>query len=98
MKREVEVTQVISVEIDESKFDETFLKEFREFFYPFHEVEDHYHHLAQLYARGIVGSRKNDFIEGYGPAPEMGIVFGELGCDTHLLPLERKHAATAERW
>lgn len=66
----VKVTQEIIVELDETKFDEKFMREFREDHYPFHSIERHAEHIAQLAARGIIESR---FIEGYGNALEMGI-------------------------
>ena len=69
MKRTVEVRQLIEVEIDESKFDEQFMQEFRESFYNFTTLDDHIAHIGQLEARGMLGT----FIEGYGPAKDMGI-------------------------
>ncbi len=68
----VEVTQVVTVELDETKFDEAFMQEFRESFYGFHTIERHAEHIAQLEARGLIGDWK-PFIEGYGPAEDMGI-------------------------
>lgn len=73
--KNVTVHITVKVKIDESKFDEKFMEEFRESFYPFYDLDDHYKHLAQLYARGI--SDNGDFIEGYGPAEDMGIKFEE---------------------
>jgi hypothetical protein len=75
MKQKYDVTFTISVEleIDKSKFDEAFMKEFREGFYDFDTLDEHVAHLAQLYLRGINDDR--DFIEGYGEAEEMGIKF-----------------------
>ncbi len=71
---EIEVTQHVRVTLDETKFDEVFMQEFRDGFYPFDTLEDHASHIAQLHARGIVGMfPKNEFIEGYGPRNEMGI-------------------------
>lgn len=73
MKRfSVTVTQEVIVEIDETKFDEAFFKEFRESFYPFLTIEQHIEHLAQLGARGII-SPFETFVEGYGQAADMGI-------------------------
>lgn len=65
----VEVAQVVTVELDETKFDEAFMQEFREGFYRFHTLEQHAEHIAQLEARGLI----EPFIEGYGPAEDMGI-------------------------
>lgn len=63
------LTFEVEVELDEAKFDEAFLAEFRESFYPFFDVERHVEHIAQLEARGLL----DDFTEGYGPIKDMGI-------------------------
>lgn len=63
------LTFEVDVEIDETKFDETFLSEFRASFYPFYDIKDHVEHIAQLTARGLL----DDFTEGYGPIDDMGI-------------------------
>ena len=69
-KRMVEVRLLVEVEVDASKFTEEFMTEFRDSFYPFYDVDDHVCHIAQLKARGLLNP---EFIEGYGPAAEMGI-------------------------
>lgn len=63
------LTFEVSVEVDETKFDEEFMAEFRESFYPFHDLEDHVEHIAQLEARGLL----EDFTEGYGEISDFGI-------------------------
>lgn len=73
MKKTVYVTSEVVVSIDREKFDEEFMKEFRDSFYPFHTIDQHIEHLAQLYARGLCDN--HSFIEGYGPAADMGIRF-----------------------
>ena len=70
MTKQVDVTITVEVTVDESKFDEDFLRYFREFFYNFYDIDDHIKHLAQLAARGL----DDTFIEGYGDITEMGIV------------------------
>ena len=45
------VTQEIIIDIDESKFDDQFLKEFKECMYNFNTVEEHVEHIAQYFAR-----------------------------------------------
>lgn len=74
-KFRVEVTQLVEVELDASKFNEAFMEEFRESFYPFHSLGDHAEHLAQLHARGLyeLDVCPDQFVEGYGPASGMGI-------------------------
>ena len=73
----IEVTQTIEVELDPAKFDEAFMEEFRESFFPFYDIEDHAKHIAQLQARGGVDLdgffSDRTFVEGYGLAKEMGI-------------------------
>lgn len=71
MKFQVEVTQTVEVELDETKFNEAFLSEFRESFYPFTTIGEHVEHLAQLYARGY---EFDTFVEGYGEISEFGII------------------------
>lgn len=70
MKYRVIVEQLVEVELDEKKFDDKFMSEFRHSYYDFHTVSDHAEHLAQLEARGLFST---DFVEGYGPPKDMGI-------------------------
>ncbi len=69
------VTQTVAVTLDESKFNDAFMAEFRESFYPFDTLEEHAEHIAQLQARGVIDVEMapGEFIEGYGPSEEMGI-------------------------
>lgn len=82
MTKTVAVTQIIEVTIDESKFDKKFLDEFKTSFYNFN-LNDHIRHLAQLHARGLVDNKS--FIEGYGPAKEMGIGFKIIDGEEEIL-------------
>jgi hypothetical protein len=68
-KHKAIVSIEVEVEIDDAKFDEAFMTEFRESFYPFYTVKQHVEHIAQLEARGLL----EDFTEGYGPNKDMGI-------------------------
>lgn len=77
MKRNVIVTQIIEVEIDESKFTPAFMIGFNETIFDA-DLDDHLEHLGQLYARGIADDFSS-FIEGYGPPTEMGIKFRHRG-------------------
>lgn len=70
MKYEVIVTQYVEVEVDESKFTDKWMEDFKKNFYAFNTVKDHVEHLAQLTARERFNK---EFVEGYGPAEEMGI-------------------------
>jgi len=90
MKKTVTVVieKEIEVELDESKFDKTFLSEFRDSFYPFHTIEEHIKHLAQMKARGLIDrslSSDGAFIEGYGRMRPMGIKLLELSEDWHVM-------------
>lgn len=69
----VEVRQRIRVTVDETKFTDEWMGEFRKVMYPFYTINDHLEHLAQLYARGIYDN--HSFIEGYGKAKDLGIKF-----------------------
>jgi hypothetical protein len=73
IKKRVFVSQEVEVEVDETKFDEAFMQEFRESFYNFHTLDEHIEHLAQLMGRGLATGYSDDFIEGYGRAKDMGI-------------------------
>ena len=68
----VEVTQTITVTLDETKFTPEFMAEYRESFYDYNTIEDHAKHLAFLEASGMV-SHGSAFIEGYGSMSNMGI-------------------------
>jgi hypothetical protein len=70
MKRRVAVDQIVEVEVDETKFTEAWMAEWRQSFYNFHSIDQHLEHIAQLEARGILN---RDFTEGYGPLADMGI-------------------------
>ena len=50
------------IELDENVFTEEYMKEFRDVFYQFHDLEDHAKHLAWVQAQ--FGDDR--FIEGYG--------------------------------
>ncbi|WP_210320107.1 hypothetical protein [Pseudaminobacter soli (ex Zhang et al. 2022)] len=72
---EIEVRQTVKVTLDESKFTEPFMEEFRAHFFPFYDVEDHAKHIAQLTAREVAdfGHNRHEFVEGYGPIGDFGI-------------------------
>jgi len=74
MKKTVDVTFSVEVEVDENKFTDEFMNEFREVFYDFDDINDHIKYFAQLTARGIILEGDiNQFIEGYGDTKEFGI-------------------------
>lgn len=76
--------------VDESKFDQAFFDEFSQSMFPMTSVVQAVEHLASLYARGVIDG-DTDFIEGYGPAADMGIKFrngdggrGDAWIDNHV--------------
>ena len=77
-KFHIRVTSEVAVELDESKFTDEFMRDFRESFYEHYTLQDHAKYIAQLAAREILDER---FIEGYGPASGMGIVARVLCVD-----------------
>ena len=84
-KIKVQVTFDVEVTLDDEKFTQEFLHEFSEVFYDLDGIEGHAEHLAQLYVRGIADNGKT-FIEGYGPAENMGISFKTLYQEQEVQP------------
>lgn len=68
----VQVTFEVQVTVDETKFSEQFMEEFRQSFFPFDVLDDHIKHIAQLAAREYIDG-PSTFLEGYGPVGVMGI-------------------------
>ncbi len=70
----VDVTQQYLVTLDDEKFDDKFMEEFRASFYDYDTLEEHAEHIAQLQARGVIDIEYSpEFIEGYADSREMGI-------------------------
>jgi len=84
MTRRVVVEQIVTVDVDESKFTEEFMQSFRDDFYPFVSIDEHLELLGSMFARGLV-SETSTFIEGYGDPREMGIKFAGDRCWTRLV-------------
>lgn len=84
---DIEVTQIVRVTLDDSKFDEAFMSEFRGSFYPFFTVAEHAEHIGQLVARGICEPTKHssEFIEGYSESRDMGIIAEVIETDVDAL-------------
>lgn len=85
MKRYVVTFETeIIVEVDETKFTDEFMEEYRDSFYQFYGIEDHIEHLAELKARGVYELSKyipDEFVEGYGPIGEFGISASSYSID-----------------
>jgi hypothetical protein len=89
MTYDVQVTQQIKVTLDITKFTPEFMADFRRSFYPFDTVEEHAEHIGQMVARAVypeIFPGDDTFIEGYGPANEMGItaVAGWIEIETEI--------------
>ncbi len=63
-KFKVTVTQVVEVELDDSKLNDEFNRNFSSFMWPVENLEGHALHIAQMEARGLIGWHKH--LEGYG--------------------------------
>jgi hypothetical protein len=82
VRRSVKVTFLVDVELDETKFTEEWMEEFRETFFPLFDVNDHAEHIAQLEAREVLDS---SFTEGYGPLESMGIKAEVVDMETKVV-------------
>lgn len=84
--KRVVVEQEIDVTIDTSKFTPDFLSSFDATFFDFAgDLDEHFKHLAQLYARGVTSGYRDAFVEGYGELGEMNITFVDRGCDEEII-------------
>lgn len=70
MKKQVTITYLVEVEVDETKFTPQFLEEYQEHHRPFETIDDHITHIAMLAAQDLLDET---FTEGYGPLKDMGI-------------------------
>lgn len=78
---EIQVEMTVKVGVDEAKFTDQFMAEFRTAFHDFRTLDEHREHLAQLFARGLISN--DAFIEGYGQAADMGITFEMCKTEMH---------------
>ncbi len=88
VKRLVEITMQVEVQTDDSKFTDQFMEEFRADFFPFHDMNDHAKHIAQLAAREVAEFSVHvptEFVEGYGPIGEMGISVESVSMEMEVL-------------
>lgn len=74
----VGIYQSVSVSIDETKFTQEMMEEFNRGISDFgtdeHAYRRHALHLARLHAVELYDVADSNFIEGYGPADEAGIL------------------------
>lgn len=73
-KYEVKISRTVIVEVDEEKFTEEFMEEFRKLFYPFTSIGDHAAFIGKSYMNYVVTSA-DDFLEGYGELSDFGVKF-----------------------
>jgi len=68
----VEVRTYVEVTVDETKFTEKFMEDFRSYMMPYETLDDHIEHLGYM---EVIGGFTNfdRFLEGYGDIDEMGI-------------------------
>lgn len=81
MTRNVEVTFLVEVTVDEAKFTPQFLAEFKQALHDFEDVESHIEHIAFLKVQDLL---RPDFTEGYGKLAEMGITATVYDSETEI--------------
>lgn len=77
---EVEVTNVVSVTLDETKFDAEFMQEFSRYMFYVDSLEDIAKHIAYNFA----ANGADYFVEGVGHLEEMGVLIREHGWETEI--------------
>jgi len=77
MKRIVQVTHFVEIEVDESKFTPEFMDEFRRNFYQLNTIEDHIKYLAGI----EVSNNYDSFLEGYGSLDDFCICMHITDCE-----------------
>ena len=74
MRKKIHVTIEVDISVDETKFTDPFINEFRQKFYPLDYLNDHICNLSEQYALGYI-SPSDSIIEGYGKPENFGIKF-----------------------
>lgn len=82
-KKLVEVTYLVEVEYDETKFTNEWMKEFKDYMYPFNTIDDHIKHLASKHS--ITECYPDAFIEGYGFLKEFGVSLKVQDVETEIV-------------
>ncbi len=94
----VDVTQTVEVTLDETKFTPEFFAEYNETITYLggddgdieYALRQHAEHLAWVHAAGREDlESRSAFVEGYGPAEEMGIKARVVDTDTDVLAAVR---------
>lgn len=82
----VEVTSIVEVTLDETKFTPEFFAEFNSTISDWdYDLEEHAKHLAWVHATGVEAlDGYGAFVEGYGPVKDMGITARLIDTDVVL--------------
>jgi hypothetical protein len=83
MRKTVILTSYVDIEVDETKFTDEFMVDFRQSFYEFNTLDDHLAHLARL-ADGNNFYLLSKFIEGYGEPDDFGIKIHGINYDSEV--------------
>lgn len=85
--RDVEITRVVRVTVDETKFTPEFLEEFARFITNYDTVDEHITYLAGLHAAGVID--ESSFAEGYGKLEDFGVRFEIIADEDRILEEEK---------
>lgn len=88
----VRVKQLVKVDLDETKFTPEFMAQFAGSISDFDCIEQHAEHIGQLAAREVHSFspyNRKEFVEGYGPIGDFGIV-------AEVVETEIEHGASPE--
>ena len=84
MKKVVQITHYIEVEIDENKLTQEFNEQFNKTIGFIDTPEEHLVHIANYFAQ-FDEPYRNYFLEGYGPMNEMGIKVNWVDTQSELV-------------
>lgn len=86
----IEVTQMVEIELDETKFDDAFMAEYAGYITALDTIKEHAENLAWVHATGREDLEShNCFIDGYGPAKDMGIKARVIDTETEVISHDR---------
>lgn len=86
MKKIVEIKHTVEIEVDESKFTEKFMEEYRQYICQLYTVEEHMENLVSYYCYPNFPYEfdKSEFVEGYGKLYDLGVKFVLLNTETDI--------------
>jgi hypothetical protein len=82
--KDVQITHVVRVTVDETKFTKEFLAEFQSYMFQFRDVNKHIEHLGYLFAVNLL-DEYSSFVEGYGRPSDFGMKFEHVVHDVEIL-------------